>query len=424
MPIKILMPALSPTMEEGTLAKWLVKEGDTIRSGDVIAEIETDKATMEVEAVEEGVLAKIMVPGNSENVAINTVIALLLEDGEDASALDGFDVSASSKDNSPSPQPSPSPKQRGAEGEKEDVPVPPLLAGEVSAELTEGGNRIKASPLARRLAKEADLDLASITGTGPNGRIIKRDIESAPARGAAPPGAQPPQVPGGYDLVPLDGMRKVIAARMTESFRDVPHFPLTIDCHLDALLSARKAINEAAADDGIKISVNDFIIRACALALKKEPAANASYTPEGFRSWHDADIAVAVAIDGGLITPVVRQAQHKGLAAISAEVKDLAVRAKARKLMPEEYQGGTFTVSNMGMMGIKSFASIINQPQGCIMSVGAGEKRPVVIGDELGIATLMSVTLTCDHRVVDGAIGASFLKYFKQFIENPAMMLL
>jgi pyruvate dehydrogenase E2 component (dihydrolipoyllysine-residue acetyltransferase) len=430
MPIQILMPALSPTMEEGTLAKWLVKEGDEINAGDVIAEIETDKATMEVEAVEEGVLGKILIPGGSENVAINTVIALILEEGEDASALKDADVAApapilrQTQDEAKGDKPSP----KGA-GEKPVASAPspsfpPPPAGEVAATPSEGG-RIKASPLAKRLAKAAGLDLASITGTGPNGRIVKRDIENAPAKGTATTAPAPaPQAPGGFDLVPLDGMRKVIAARMTESFRDVPHFPLNIDCRLDALLSARKAINEAAAEDGIKISVNDFIIRACALALKAEPAANSSYTPEGFKRWHDADIAVAVAIDGGLITPVVRQAQTKGLAAISAEVKDLASRAKARKLMPEEYQGGTFTVSNMGMMGIKSFASIINQPQGCIMSVGAGEKRPVVIGDALGIATLMTVTLTCDHRVVDGAIGASFLKYFKQYIENPAMMLL
>ncbi len=419
MPIKILMPALSPTMEEGTLAKWLVSEGDMINSGDVIAEIETDKATMEVEAVEEGTLAKILIPGNSENVAVNTVIALLLEEGEDKSALDGVDVSAPAQNDTPTPQPSP-PKGKKEEGVK-SVPHPEPVEGEVPVKSVAEGNRLKVSPLARRLAKEAGLDLSRITGTGPNGRIVKRDVEGVAPQASM---AVAPSTPGGYDLIALDGMRKTIAARMTESFRDVPHFPLTIDCRLDALLTARKAINEAAADDGIKISVNDFIIRACALALKKEPAANSSYTPEGLKHWHDADVAVAVAIDGGLITPVVRQAQHKGLAAISTEVKDLAARAKARKLMPEEYQGGTFTVSNMGMMGIKSFASIINQPQGCIMSVGAGEKRPVVNGDELGIAIVMSVTLTCDHRVVDGAIGASFLKYFKQFIENPAMMLL
>jgi pyruvate dehydrogenase E2 component (dihydrolipoyllysine-residue acetyltransferase) len=431
MPIQILMPALSPTMEEGTLAKWLVKEGDEINAGDVIAEIETDKATMEVEAVEEGILGKILIPGGSENVAINTVIALILEEGEDASALKDADISApapilrQAQDEAKGDKPSPKGVGEKPVASAPSPSFPPPLVGEVAATPSEGASRIKASPLAKRLAKAAGLDLASITGTGPNGRIVKRDIENAPASSAATAAPAPaPQAPGGFDLVPLDGMRKVIAARMTESFRDVPHFPLNIDCKLDALLSARKAINEAAAEDGIKISVNDFIIRACALALKKEPAANSSYTPQGFKRWHDADIAVAVAIDGGLITPVVRQAQHKGLAAISAEVKDLASRAKARKLMPEEYQGGTFTVSNMGMMGIKSFASIINQPQGCIMSVGAGEKRPVVIGDELGIATLMTVTLTCDHRVVDGAIGASFLKYFKQYIENPAMMLL
>ncbi|PHS21294.1 MAG: pyruvate dehydrogenase complex dihydrolipoamide acetyltransferase [Robiginitomaculum sp.] len=418
MPIQILMPALSPTMEEGTLAKWLVKEGDEINAGDVIAEIETDKATMEVEAVEEGVLGKILVSGGSENVAINTVIALILEEGEDASALEGADIAA--------------PVLRQAQDEAEgDKPAPVLSAPEPISpprpELVEGegASRIKASPLAKRLAKEAGLDLSAITGTGPGGRIVKRDVQNAPASVATPAATSTaPQAPGGFDLVPLDGMRKVIAARMTESFRDVPHFPLNIDCKLDALLTARKAINEAAAEDGIKISVNDFIIRASALALKNVPAANASYTPEGFKIWHDVDIAVAVAIEGGLITPVVRQAQYKGLAAISAEVKDLAGRAKARKLMPEEYQGGTFTISNMGMMGIKSFASVINQPQACILSIGAGEKRPVVIGDELGIATIMTVTLTCDHRVVDGSIGAEFLKYFKCYIENPAMMLL
>ncbi|MDQ7018862.1 MAG: pyruvate dehydrogenase complex dihydrolipoamide acetyltransferase [Robiginitomaculum sp.] len=431
MPIQILMPALSPTMEEGTLAKWLVKEGDEINAGDVIAEIETDKATMEVEAVEEGVLGKILVPGGSENVAINTVIALILEEGEDAGALEGADVSAPTPQNptsSPSFEASPGSGPGGTPQDKDEggagsIPVSPPHP-EPALGRGEGAPRIKASPLAKRLAKEAGLDLATITGTGPGGRIVKRDVLNASASAAAPAAPTAPQAPGGFDLVPLDGMRKVIAARMTESFRDVPHFPLNIDCRLDALLSARKDINEAAAEDGIKISVNDFIIRASALALKNVPAANASYTPEGLKLWHDVDIAVAVAIEGGLITPVVRQAQAKGLAAISAEVKDLAGRAKARKLMPEEYQGGTFTISNMGMMGIKSFASIINQPQACILSIGAGEKRPVVIGDELGIATIMTVTLTCDHRVVDGAIGAEFLKYFKRYIENPAMMLL
>ena len=427
MPVKILMPALSPTMEEGTLAKWLVKEGDEIHAGDVIAEIETDKATMEVEAVEEGMLGKIIVPGGAENVPVNAVIALLLEDGEDKSALEGVDIAAPV---SPAPVPSPRPSPRAEEVAQEPAApsssFPPPPAGEVTAKPAEGA-RIKASPLARRMAKAAALDLHSVQGSGPHGRIIKRDIEAALATGPAPvvaPATEAPAAPGGYDLVPLDGMRKTIAARMSASFRDVPHFPLTIDCRLDKLLSARKAINAAVGDEGIKISVNDFIIRACALALKSEPAANASYTPEGLKLWHDADIAVAVAIEGGLITPVVRRAQTKGLAAISAAVKDMAGRAKARKLMPEEYQGGTFTVSNLGMMGIKSFASIINEPQGAILSVGAGEKRAVVNGDALGIAMVMSVTLTCDHRVVDGAIGASFLKYFKRFIENPAMMLL
>ncbi len=425
MPIKILMPALSPTMEEGNLSKWSMKEGDVVSSGDVLAEIETDKATMEVEAVEEGVLAKILIPGGTENVPVNAVIALLLEEGEDASVLDGFDTSSDGPAPSAVPAEAPVAVQAPA-----SAPAAEAAPAAITAPAPNTG-RVKASPLAKRLAKEAGLDLATIVGTGPNGRIVKSDIETAKASGGATPAASVQtssapavQAPGGFDVVPLDGMRKTIAARMTESFRDVPHFPLTIDCRLDALLSARKAVNEAAAEDGVKISVNDFIIRACALALKKEPAANASYTPQGLKLWHDVDIAVAVAIEGGLITPVVRQSHLKGLAQISDEVKDLAGRAKARKLMPEEYQGGTFTISNLGMMGIKSFASIINQPQGCIMSIGAGEKRPVVNGDTLGIATVMSVTLTCDHRVVDGSIGASLLKYFKQFIENPALMLL
>ncbi len=427
MAIEILMPALSPTMEEGVLAKWLVAEGERIESGDVIAEIETDKATMEVEAVDEGVLGKIVVPAGSENVKVNAVIAILLEDGEDASAIDTAlknPVKPDTKsvtDTSSSTAPEKSQTKPVVQAAAADTVAAPVLP-------TSSGQRLKASPLARRMAKQANIDIASIAGTGTNGRVVKRDIEQVIASGAAsapaPVDTVAKAMAGGFDLVPLDGMRKTIAARMSASFRDVPHFPLNIDCKLDALLASRKAINAASEADGIKISVNDFIVRAVALALKKVPAANASYTPEGLKLWHNADVAIAVAVDGGLITPVIQQAQNKGLAEISAASKDLASRARNRKLLPEEYQGGTFTVSNLGMMGIKSFASIINEPQGCILSVGAGEERPVVENGELTIATVMSVTLTCDHRVVDGAVGAQFLAEFKARIENPGLMLL
>lgn len=409
MPIEILMPALSPTMEEGVLAKWLVKEGDQVQSGDVLLEIETDKASMEVEAVDEGIVGKILVSGGTENVKVNTVIGILLEEGEDGSAID---ITARPKTAEPLKSEQPA-----------IVNTPPTPTPTPTSDKAE---RVKASPLAKRMAKQAGLSLAGITGSGTKGRIVKRDIEQAIATGSVAETAQKlaTEIPQGFDLIPLDGMRKTIASRMTDSFRDVPHFPLNIDCRVDALLSTRKEINEQAADDGIKISVNDFVVRAAALALKKVPEANSSYTPEGLKYWHNADIAIAVAIDGGLITPVIRQAQTKALAQISTETKDLAKRARSRKLLPEEYQDGTFTISNMGMMGIKSFASIINQPQGCILSVGAGEQRPVVLDGELAIATMMSVTLTCDHRVVDGAIGARFLAEFKARIENPGLMLL
>ncbi len=427
MAIEILMPALSPTMEEGVLAQWLIKEGERIEPGDVIAEIETDKATMEVEAVDEGVLGKIVVPAGSENVKVNAVIAILLEDGEDASAIDTAlknPVKPGAKSVADAP-PSTAPEKPQT---KSVVPAAPADTVAAPVLPTSSGQRLKASPLARRMAEQANIDIASIAGTGTNGRIVKRDIEQAIAAGTAsapaPVDTVAKAMAGGFDLVPLDGMRKTIAARMSASFRDVPHFPLNVDCKLDALLANRKAINAASEADGIKISVNDFIVRAVALALKKVPAANASYTPEGLKLWHNADVAIAVAVDGGLITPVIQQAQNKGLAEISAASKDLASRARDRKLLPEEYQGGTFTVSNLGMMGIKSFASIINEPQGCILSVGAGEERPVVENGELAIATVMSVTLTCDHRVVDGAVGAQFLAEFKARIENPGLMLL
>ncbi|SFK64934.1 pyruvate dehydrogenase complex dihydrolipoamide acetyltransferase [Caulobacter sp. UNC279MFTsu5.1] len=433
MSIDILMPALSPTMEEGTLAKWHVKVGDTVKAGDVIAEIETDKATMEVEAVDEGVIEAILVEAGTENVKVNAPIAKLAGEGE-----------------SPAPPPAKAPPAAEAPKAAPAPAAPVQAAGETAAPAKPApaaaptGDRVFASPLARRLASAANLDLKSIAGTGPHGRVVKADVEAAqkggapaakaaPAAGASAPTAAEPRkvlsleqmgIPAGsYDLVPLDGMRKTIARRLTDSFRDVPHFPLTIDLEIDALLAARAKINHLLEGQGVKVSVNDIIIKAVAVALKRVPEANASYTPEGIALHKHADIAVAVAIDGGLITPIVRAAETKGLAQISAEVKDLAARAKSKKLKPEEFQGGTFSVSNLGMFGIKSFASIINEPQGAIMSVGAGEQRPVVKDGQLAVATVMTVTLTCDHRVVDGAIGAKFLAAFKPLIEEPLTLI-
>ena len=443
MPIEILMPALSPTMEEGTLSKWLIAEGDVVRSGDIMAEIETDKATMEVEAVEEGTVAKLLVPGGTEGVKVNAPIAILLEDDEDASALEGYTAgggAAPKAEAAPAPQAAPSaPNPKAAEMD------PVLQRGERKSE-----DRIKASPLAKRLAAEAGLDLSSIAGSGPNGRIVKSDIEvaqSSPAKTAPAPQAPPQASPvtstevgavrsggaeyltklgvevGTYDLVPLNGIQKVVAKRLTESHINVPDFPLAIDCEIDELLKMRKELN-GQAPEGVKISVNDMLIRACALALKHVPEANASYTPDGIAMHKHADIAVAVAIDGGLITPIVRASENKGLSTISSEMKDLASRAKDRKLKPQEYQGGSFSISNLGMMGIKSFGSIINEPHGMILSVGAGEPRPVVKDGALAVATIMSVTLTCDHRVVDGALGAKWLQHFKRYVESPITMML
>ncbi|MBW8735216.1 MAG: pyruvate dehydrogenase complex dihydrolipoamide acetyltransferase, partial [Asticcacaulis sp.] len=399
----ILMPALSPTMEEGILAKWHVKVGDTINAGDVIAEIETDKATMEVEAVDEGVIEDILVAAGTEGVKVNTPIARLKGEGGAAPAPKAAPAAASASATT----------QKEETKEAVDAKAAPAVA-QASAPAA-SGSRVAASPLARRLAQMANLDLKNVKGTGPHGRIIKRDIEdaqrtgggkAAPAAAAAAPEARKVQsleqmgIPAGsYDLVPLDGMRKVIARRMTESFRDIPHFPLTVDIELDSLLAARAKINTALESRGVKVSVNDMIIKAVALALKQVPEANASYTPEGIAMHHNADIAVAVAIEGGLITPIVRKAETKSLAEISTEMKDLAQRARDRKLKPEEFQGGTFSVSNLGMFGIKTFTSILNEPQGCIMSVGAGEQRAVVKNGKLAVATVMSVTLTCDHRV-------------------------
>ena len=422
MPIPILMPALSPTMEEGTLAKWLVKEGDQVSAGDVIAEIETDKATMEVEAVDEGRVGKIFVGEGTEGVRVNEQIAVLLEEGESEG-----DIVASE---SAPPPPNDAKSAAGPSAQPASAPAAPTPP-------SVNGNRVLASPLAKRIAADKGLDLSAVNGTGPGGRIVKRDVESAEvakpaangnskARAPSEPAPHAPITPvpeGTYDEVPLDGMRKVVARRMTESFRDVPHFPLTVDCEIDNLLKLRKELN-AKAGDGIKISVNDMVIRAAALALRKVPDANASYTEQAILKHHHADIAVAVAVEGGLITPIIFKAETKGLAEIAAEMQDKAARARERKLKPEEFQGGTFSVSNLGMFGIKQFASIINEPHGAIMSVGAGEQRPVVKEGALAIATVMTVTLTCDHRVVDGAVGAQFLAAFKPMIDDPLLMLL
>ncbi|MBU4435349.1 MAG: pyruvate dehydrogenase complex dihydrolipoamide acetyltransferase [Alphaproteobacteria bacterium] len=423
MSIDILMPALSPTMEEGTLAKWHVKVGDTVKAGDVIAEIETDKATMEVEAVDEGVIEAILVEAGTENVKVNALIAKLAGEGD-----------------SPAPPPKAAPAAEATKAVA--TPAQAATPQSVAAPVAQVGDRVLASPLARRLAQAAGLDLKTIKGSGPHGRVVKTDVEAAGKGGAAVAKAAPSAAPaaaaaprqvqsleqmgipaGSYDLIPLDGMRKTIARRLTDSFRDVPHFPLTIDLDIDGLLAARAKINSLLEKDGVKVSVNDIIIKAAAVALKRVPEANASYTPEGIALHHHADIAVAVAVDGGLITPIIRAAETKGLAQISAEMKDLAARAKTKKLKPEEFQGGTFSISNLGMFGIKAFASIINEPQGAIMSVGAGEQRPVVKNGQLAVATVMTVTLTCDHRVVDGAIGAKFLAAFKPLIEEPLTLI-
>jgi pyruvate dehydrogenase E2 component (dihydrolipoamide acetyltransferase) len=435
----ILMPALSPTMEEGVLAKWHVKVGDVVKAGDVIAEIETDKATMEVEAVDEGEISEILVAEGSEGVKVNTPIARLA--GEGGAAASSPPRAEHGEGDQPkagggAPAAAPSPKATTAPA----AASPSTASRSPSPSLRDGEEtRIFASPLARRLAAQNGIDLSLIKGTGPHGRIVKRDLEGA-EKGAARPAAasasgasaEPRKVQslaqmgipdGSYDLVPLDGMRKAIARRLTDSFRDVPHFPLTIDCRIDGLLAARAKVNALLEKDGGKVSVNDFVIKASAMALKAVPEANASYSPEGIAMHHHADVAMAVAIDGGLITPIIRKAETKSLSQIAAESKDLAKRARDRKLKPEEFQGGTFSVSNLGMFGIQSFASIINEPQGAIMSVGAGEQRPVVVEGQLAVATVMTVTLTCDHRVVDGAIGAKFLQVFKTMIEDPVTML-
>ena len=445
MPIQILMPALSPTMTEGNVASWLKSEGDEVAAGDILCEIETDKATMEVEATDEGTLGRIVVPAGTEGVAVNAVIGLILEEGEDASALDGVETAApaaAALAAAPaSPAAEPAPAASAVPTPQATAPAAPAPGGNGAtppAPAREPGARIFASPLARRMAKQAGLALEAIAGTGPNGRIVKVDVEAAiaaaaaapaaavaaPAPVAAAPAAAPAPAPAAYQDAPASTMRKVIAQRLQEAKREVPHFYLTVDCAVDALLETRSQLNERS--DAYNLSVNDFVIRAAALALRKVPAANASWVDGALRQYESADISVAVAIEDGLVTPIVRNADGKGLAEISAEVRELAGRARAKPmgLAPEEYQGGTFSVSNLGMYGIKEFAAIINPPQSMILAVGTAEQRPVVKDGALAIATMMSCTLSVDHRVVDGALGATFLQAFKGLIEDPLTMLL
>ena len=434
MAIEIKMPALSPTMTTGTLAKWLVGEGDQVNSGDVIAEIETDKATMEVESVDDGIMAKILVDAGAENVAVGAVIAVLAEDGETSS-----DVAKTSLQKSSSAVPVPSVASE-AKSPVEPAPVP-LSAGPVTAAALAPPDksidkpRIFASPLARRIAADRNIALDGITGSGPYGRILRRDVESATTTPiahttAALAGlAQAERLQAGVTqqgdsyLVANSQMRKAIASRLRDSKQQAPHFYLTVDCVIDNLLEARKSLN-AKAGEGIKISVNDMIIRAAAMALISVPEVNASWEGENTRLFRHANIAMAVAIDGGLITPIVWAAEQKGLAALSQVTADLAARARDGKLSAEEYTGGSFTISNLGMFGVREFAAIINPPHGGILAVGAGEQRPIVIDGNLAVATVMSVTLSADHRAVDGVVGARWLRAFKGFVENPVTMLL
>jgi len=415
MPVNILMPALSPTMTEGNLAKWLKKEGDIIKAGDVIAEIETDKATMEVEAVDEGTLGKIIIAAGAQGVKVNSLIALLLNEGEDASALSAVNTNATAA----APHPAP-------------VIAAPVIAAAAPAatppSTANAGHRLLASPLAKRLAKEQGLDLKNIKGTGPHGRIIRADILVAaktPAK-VATPIAVSNEDPFALPLGKFDGhttMRKVIARRLTESKQQVPHFYLEVDVELDALLALRKQINDREGATA-KLSVNDFIIKATGMALEQVPAANASWTDAWVQYYSRADVSVAVAIPGGLITPIIKNAGQKRLVQISNEMKDLAARAKDGKLKPEEFQGGTFSLSNLGMFGVKSFSAIINPPQACILAVGAGEERPVVRKGALAVANVMTCTLSVDHRVVDGAVGAQWLAVFKKLVQSPLELVL
>jgi pyruvate dehydrogenase E2 component (dihydrolipoamide acetyltransferase) len=451
MPINILMPALSPTMEKGNLAKWLKKEGDKVKSGDVIAEIETDKATMEVEAVDEGTLAKIVVPEGTQDVPVNDVIAVLAGDGEDVKAAGASGgakpAAAPAKTEAPKEEAKkevPAPQAKPAEAPKPAAAPAPQAAA--PAPQGNGHGRIFSSPLARRLAKEAGIELGRINGSGPHGRIIARDVaEAKSGKGLKAPAVAPsgaPAIapsmsdkqilalfePGSYEIVPHDGMRRTIAQRLTASIQNVPHFYLTIDCDIGRLLDAREQINAAAPKDKekkplYKISVNDFVIKAMAVALQKIPNCNVSWSEGGMIKHKHSDVGVAVAMPGGLITPIIRKAETKTLSTISNEMKDFAARARARKLKPEEYQGGTTAVSNLGMYGIKDFTAVINPPHATILAVGTSEERPVVRGGKIEIAQIMSVTLSCDHRAIDGALGAELIGAFRQLIENPVMMM-
>ncbi|MWD28067.1 pyruvate dehydrogenase complex dihydrolipoamide acetyltransferase [Aquicoccus sp. SCR17] len=463
MPTEILMPALSPTMEEGTLAKWLVKEGDTVSSGDLLAEIETDKATMEFEAVDEGVMGKILVPEGSAGVKVNQPIALLLAEGESAEDLSQAPAASSepaeaASDQAPreaQPKPAQAASQDGGAAEAGDPGGNAVSAGPASkadpapAAPKDGtGQRIFASPLARRIAADKGLDLAQIEGSGPRGRIVKADVEAATATPKAAADAQPQArptaatqpaaAPAGpsteavrkiyadrpHEEITLDGMRRTIAARLTEAKQTIPHFYLRRDIRLDALMKFRAELNAQLAARDVKLSVNDFIIKACALALQQVPAANAVWAGDRILQLTPSDVAVAVAIEGGLFTPVLKDAQAKSLSALSAEMKDLAARARDRKLSPAEYQGGSFAISNLGMFGIDNFDAVINPPHGAILAVGRGVKKPVVgDGDALEVATIMSVTLSVDHRVIDGALGAELLAAIAENLENPLLML-
>ena len=464
MPIQILMPALSPTMEEGKLAKWLVKTGQKVRAGDIIAEIETDKATMEVEAVDEGTIGQLLIAAGTDKVKVNTPIAVLLGEGEVAGAVPASRPPSAEPRAAavPAPKPTPPPATAGA---APVIAMPAPLAAAAATAPAAAGNqsaapRVMASPLARRLAKEAGVDLAALQGTGPHGRVIERDVTAArrngatrsPAASLAPSSAATGNVvavaqpspgtlavaampddrilalyeAGSYEVQPHDGMRRIIAQRLTQSKQTIPHFYMSVDCRLDNLLEARERINAASPKDGpraFRLSVNDFVIKALALGLQRVPAANATWTDAGMLRHRHSDVGVAVAVEGGLFTPIIRHAELKTLGEISNEMKDLAERARKRRLAPHEYQGGTSSISNLGMYGIKSFDAVINPPHATILAVGAGEKRPLVVGNALQVATLMTATLSCDHRVVDGAIGAELLNAFKALIEDPVRML-
>jgi len=460
MPTEILMPALSPTMEEGKLAKWLVKEGQQVKPGDIIAEIETDKATMEVEAVDEGKVAKLLVAEGTEGVKVNTPIAVLLEEGEDASAAPAPKPPASQQIRAPAPPPAGQRAAGAAKGSAGSGAVGLAAAADTAAagrqpmqpaegKTPNGHNRILASPLARRLAKEVGLDLAVLSGSGPHGRIVKRDVEAAVGNGGArvapkagtavtarPAVAPPPAMAddkvlalyekGSYEIVPHDNMRKVIAQRLTLSKQTIPHYRLSVDCRIDELLRARERMNAVSPKDGpraYKLSVNDFAIKALGMALAQVPAANVTWTDGGTLRHRYCDVGVAVAVEGGLFTPIIRHAELKSLSEISNEMRDLAERARKRRLAPHEYQGGTTSISNLGMYGIKSFDAVINPPHATILAVGTAEKRAIVAGDRVEVATLLTCTLSCDHRVVDGAVGAELLNAFKSLIEDPVRML-